>query len=174
MRLDPHQYARFLIDQKLLTVLSQEEQQWLGRHVEDCAPCDEYGELSARIVQGLNSFSFEVDPKMSARVLKAVTTHARQLTAEEPTQGRLQAQRLRWVLGAAAALLLAASLFYRNTRHGDEAEKADALLLDRVNVGVSRAVPEIMEPLMQPASLGSRSAESESGRMDKPGQGEAR
>jgi len=61
-------------------------------------------------------------------------------------------QRLsRWVLASAALSLMVAAPMYWNARQQRAAEqaKADELLLERVNAGLSRSVPASMEPLMQ-------------------------
>ena len=61
-------------------------------------------------------------------------------------------QRLsRWVLASAALSLMVAAPVYWNARQQRAAEqaKADELLLERVNAGLSRSVPASMEPLMQ-------------------------
>ena len=57
----------------------------------------------------------------------------------------------RWFLAAAAVLLLAAAPIYWTARQQRAAEQSrtDELLLERVNTGLSRAVPASMEPLMQ-------------------------
>lgn len=61
-------------------------------------------------------------------------------------------QRLpRWVLATAALSLLVVAPVYWNARQQRAAEqaKADELLLERVQAGLSRSVPASMEPLMQ-------------------------
>jgi hypothetical protein len=56
---------------------------------------------------------------------------------------------MRWPLAAAAAILLVGIPLYKAARDARQAE-ADALLLERVEAGVSRVVPAAMEPLLQP------------------------
>jgi predicted anti-sigma-YlaC factor YlaD len=61
-------------------------------------------------------------------------------------------QRLsRWVLASAALSLLVAAPVWWSARQQRAAEqaKADELLLERVQAGLSRSVPASMEPLMQ-------------------------
>jgi predicted anti-sigma-YlaC factor YlaD len=57
----------------------------------------------------------------------------------------------RWILATAALALLVATPVYWNVRQQRAAEqtKADEVLLERVNAGLSRSVPASMEPLMQ-------------------------
>jgi hypothetical protein len=59
--------------------------------------------------------------------------------------------RLRWAAAAVAALAMAAIPIYENERqrqHEAEQERADSLLLEQVNAGLSRSVPRAMTPLM--------------------------
>ena len=66
----------------------------------------------------------------------------------------------RWASVAAALLLLAAIPIYTNSRdRRREAEmaRADAALLEQVDAGISRAVPEPMEPLVKLVSWNSGS-----------------
>jgi hypothetical protein len=57
----------------------------------------------------------------------------------------------RWILATAALLLVTGAPVYWSTRQQRLAEqaKADELLLERVDAGLSRSVPASMEPLMQ-------------------------
>jgi hypothetical protein len=59
--------------------------------------------------------------------------------------------RLRWAVAAVVVLTLGAIPPYRiaqQRHHEAEQEKADALLLRKVNAGLSRSVPRAMAPLM--------------------------
>jgi hypothetical protein len=57
----------------------------------------------------------------------------------------------RWILATAALSAFVAAPVYWNARQQRAAEqaRADELLLQRVNAGLSRPVPASMEPLMQ-------------------------
>jgi len=57
----------------------------------------------------------------------------------------------RWILATAALLLLTGAPVYWSAREQRAAEqaRADELLLQRINSGLSRSVPASMEPLMQ-------------------------
>jgi hypothetical protein len=64
---------------------------------------------------------------------------------------RANGLRLRWAAAAVVALAMAAVPAYENVlqRQRDaKQEKADALLLEQVNAGLSRSVPRAMTPLM--------------------------
>jgi hypothetical protein len=151
MHSDPHQKARFLIDEALIAGITRDDQQWLHGHKEACLECASYAELTSRIVRGLNSLSFEMDPGMNARVQEAVTRRAHR---------RPLAQPWRWALIAAALLIVMAAPIYKNMtdkRREAETERADTLLLERVVARVSQTLPEAMEPLVpQPAPGGVR------------------
>jgi hypothetical protein len=59
--------------------------------------------------------------------------------------------RMRWAVAAVVVLLLGAIPVYKNAQERQreaEQEKADALLLEQVNAGLSRSVPRAMAPLM--------------------------
>jgi hypothetical protein len=72
---------------------------------------------------------------------------------------RANGLRLRWAAAAAVALMLAAVPAYENVQQRQreaEQEKADTMLLQQVNAGLSRSVPRAMTPLMgwAPAATG--------------------
>lgn len=62
------------------------------------------------------------------------------------------ARSLRWAVVAVVALILGAiPVSYERTREQQRAaeqERQDALLLEKVNAGISRTVPRSMEPLL--------------------------
>ena len=93
MQADPHERARFLVDEALAGGIPDADREWLHRHTGACAECRRYAELSARIVRGFQSFSFDTDPEMTARVRQTVTGHALQSAANHTR---------RWLFAAAA------------------------------------------------------------------------
>src|SRR2546429_9802025 len=119
MKLDPHERARFLIEEALVTKISEGDLIWLERHVEECAACKGYQELCTRIVSGLHSLSFEMDPEMSRRVQEAIASP------------RTTDWASRWVLAAAALIVLVSIPVLWHARE-NQRERADALLLERV------------------------------------------
>jgi hypothetical protein len=148
VRLDPHERARFLTDETLAAGISPKDQCWLRSHTEHCAECASYAELTSQIVKGLNSFSFEIDPGMHRRVQDSVATHTQRL-GQKCQYFQVRAWRL--VFLAAALLIMAIVPFETNIKHKPdqaELERADTLLLERVDASVSREVPEAMELLM--------------------------
>jgi hypothetical protein len=91
--------------------------------------------------------------------------------AVTPPAWRLPAARAPWFswtrlsLAAAALCVLLATPVYWNVRARARAEqaaeaRADALLLERVDSEISRAVPEPMEPLVSMVTWNSSSAEN--------------
>ena len=70
-----------------------------------------------------------------------------------PAVSRIYARQTlpRWILAAAAMSLVVATPVYWNVRQERAAEqaRADELLLQHIEAGLSRSVPASMEPLMQ-------------------------
>jgi anti-sigma factor RsiW len=146
MKIDPHERARFLIDETLVagvsSRISPDDELWLRGHIEECAQCVRYAKGGAMAVRALHSISFDVDPEMNARVQRAMIARA------ESRRGQTE-PRWRWALAAAAILLLVVPI-HRNATEAArlaEADRAAAVLLDGVDSRVSRSVPLAMEPL---------------------------
>jgi hypothetical protein len=131
MPFDPHERARFLIDESRVAGISKEDTQWLREHLAECAECVRQEETTARMLQAMSELSFGgVRPPI------------------------VPAARLRspwWPVAAAAALLIAAIPIYR-ARIVQE-QQADVLLLERVEAGISRDVPQALEPLLHPENF---------------------
>jgi hypothetical protein len=147
MHSDPHQRARFLIDEAVIAGITSDGQRWLRSHTEDCAECAHYAELTSQIVRGLNALSFDKDPAMSIRVQATLAAHVQSPRNASPWRMAL----------IAAALLIAAAPIYKNfadKRRRAEMENADTLLLERVDSRLSQTLPEAMEPLTQAAPGG--------------------
>jgi hypothetical protein len=148
MQSDPHTRARFLIDEALATGIVRDDERWLQAHIGGCAACAHHAELTSRMVRELRAISFETDPAMTARVKDSLALQAQPRYRAAPVW--------RWA-AIAAALLIAVAPLYRSLtdkRREAEIEKADTLLLERVNERVSQSLPEAMEPLMQPPQGG--------------------
>lgn len=74
---------------------------------------------------------------------------------------RAASLRVRWAAAAVVALMLAAVPAYENVlqrQREAEQEKADTLLLQQVNAGLSRSVPRAMTPLMNWSPVGNGEA----------------
>lgn len=149
MPCDCRQRARLLIDQQMLAGIKPRDDRWLQSHISRCAECGGYARLSARVLSGLNSFSFETDPAMTVRVQNAVFIYAQSAVSGQ-RQFRTAGWRLTQIV-ALAVILLAISICLNvgSTWHEADTEKTDAILLERVSAGVSRPVPLAMEPLLE-------------------------
>jgi hypothetical protein len=99
MPLENHERARFLLDRSLVEGISPQDRQWLDAHVEQCAECGRYADLSTRAVRALDWFALEVDPAAALRVENVVRRRAEQMRSAEAHARKL------WV-GTAVALLL--------------------------------------------------------------------
>jgi hypothetical protein len=135
MPFDPHERARFLIDESRIAGISAEESLWLRAHIAECAACTRHEETTARILTAMSDLSFG---GAGHRVLW-------------PARQPKAAVRRFWPLAAAALILLCAIPLLRPTRDARQ-DESDALLLERVGDHVSRSVPQALEPLMNPES----------------------
>ena len=101
------------------------------RHLRECAACQAEVEQFHSMLAGFGA-SVRNSP---APAIRRAARHA---------------AMPRWILAAAALSILIGAPIYWNVRQQRAAEqaKADELLLDRVNAGLSRSVPASMEPLM--------------------------
>jgi predicted anti-sigma-YlaC factor YlaD len=103
MHVDIHQAVRQIIEKSLLGELPPHEQQTLREHLNTCAGCKEYLEISDRVVAGLRGFSFEVNPELQGKVMASLTQRAQQL---ELSGAHMP---MRWVYLAALVLTIAGS-----------------------------------------------------------------
>ena len=146
MQVDPHERARFLVDETLVAGISSEDEVWLRGHVEDCAECARFANAGTHVVRTLRSISFDVDPETNARVQRAMIARA---------ESRRRGFFPRWSLVATAAIVLLVVPIQRSVVEGRrvaDAEQAVTLLLDGVDSRVSRAVPLAMEPFVRAGS----------------------
>ncbi len=99
MPLENHEKARLLLHRSLVEGISPEDRHWLDTHVEQCAECSRYADLSARAVRALDWFALELDPAAALRVESVVRSRAKGMRAAEA-----QAKSL-WI-GTAVAIFL--------------------------------------------------------------------
>jgi anti-sigma factor RsiW len=105
----------------------REEEQ---RHLRECPACQaELDRFQNTLVAFRNSLEQSPVPPVSWR--------------------RIRPALPRWIFATAALSLAVAAPVFWTTRRAAEQAKADQLLLERVNAGLSRSVPASMEPLMQ-------------------------
>jgi hypothetical protein len=126
MSFDAHERARFLIDESRIAGIPAEDSGWLRTHLTGCEECARQEAITARMLGAMDQLDFA------------------------PPRSRRTAWR--WPLAAAAAaILLAAIPIYKSARDSRQAE-ADEQLLNRVGEHVSRAVPQALEPLVNPTT----------------------
>ena len=149
MQSDTHQRARFLIDEELISGITRDDERWLQDHKQGCGECANYAEIARQILRGFHALSFDADPAMIKRVQGSLAMRA---------ERRRPAAAWHWALIAAALLVAAAPIYKTMTERRREAEieRADTMLLERVNARVAQTLPEAMEPLAQPAAGGER------------------
>jgi len=141
------------------------------QHVRECSRC---GAELARLEASLALF------RGSVRHWSGLQNHIEPpaISSISPTRRGFSIRPMRWALVAAALLLLAAVPIYRNAqdrRRQAEIARADALLLEQVDVEVSRAVPRPMEPLVKLVSWDfSATDERDENRRDTTGNEEIR
>ena len=133
MPFDPHERARFLIDESRIAGISPEDTAWLRAHLAECPTCARQEAAIARMLAAMDQLSFACGAGSQPAA---------------PAPGR-RLRRLSWPLAVAATLLLAAVPVYKSARDARQSD-ADALLLERVEAGISRDVPMAMEPLLNP------------------------
>ncbi len=140
MRLDPHERARFLAGEARIAGIALQDSLWLESHVAECAECARYAEELEGVVRGLKAFAFDLDPAVTERIQDGLAACLRKY---RPARS--------WALAAAVLLIVAAVPLYKGVRDARR-ERDDALLMERVESGVWRAVPAAMEPLIQSQS----------------------
>ena len=99
MPLEDHEKARLLVHRSLVEGISPEDWRWLDAHLEQCAECSRYGDLSARAVRALDWFTIEFDPAAALRIENAVRTRAEAMRSAEAHSKSL------WI-GTAVAIFL--------------------------------------------------------------------
>jgi hypothetical protein len=161
---DVHERARYLIDEALIAGLSKADETWLCNHTRCCAGCAGYSAATADILRGLRSMSFEVDSGMSQRVKDKVVARVRLVAAEPNQPSRISdcARRVirqcvvtpsrQLALTTTILAVLAAPSVYQAVRDRVHVTADDQLLLDNIGANLSREIPEVLEPLMQPLS----------------------
>ena len=131
MHFDPHERARFLIDESRVAGISGEDTTWLRSHLGECAECAQHEESTSQMLAAFRELTF--DSRTDDRFVSSV---------HRPKAG----VRTLWPLAAAAVILIASIPIYR-ARIAHQ-QQADALLLERVEAGISRDVPQALEPLL--------------------------
>jgi hypothetical protein len=98
MQPDLHERARWIVGRSVVEGVTPDEERWLQSHLSQCDECARYAELSARAVDALGEFAFDVDSAAALRVRETVRARAGQMGASPA--GWLQA----WAMPLALAL----------------------------------------------------------------------
>ena len=107
MTIDPHAVPRKLIDDAVVAKLPPENDPMVREHLQTCELCREYLDTSTRVLAGLDSFRFEVDPSLESKVGEALRARAEQLKGAAPLdRGQLIRVCVLAVLFAAAGSVL--------------------------------------------------------------------
>ena len=107
MTTDVHALCRQRIDDALLAKRPPHEDPELRDHVQTCRLCEEYLDTSNRVIAGLDSFHFEVDPLLETRVAEALWLRVDALKRDATLQGDAPLERRRLVWAGVIALLFA-------------------------------------------------------------------
>ena len=99
MPLENHERARVLLDRSFVEGISLEDRHWLDAHVEECAECGRYADLTARAVRALDWIALELDPAAALRVENVVRSRAERMRSAEADAKSI------WI-GTAVAILL--------------------------------------------------------------------
>ena len=116
------------------------------RHLRECALC---GAEVARLEGALQRFGGAVREWSAAQPGAQSSGPWRAPRAARQWGMR----RLRWSMAAAALVVLLAIPVWKDARDkrvAEEADKADAILMEQVDAQVSRTVPVTLEPLVNP------------------------
>jgi hypothetical protein len=127
-----------LSERQILAWMAGERAPEEERHVSECPECRaEVGGLEDAVVWFRGSVSEWSDATSGRDPLGRSRPEPRQRPA-------------RWILIAATLVILAAVPIYRNVelRRAAQQARADALLMEQVDAGLSRPVPAPMEPLL--------------------------
>jgi hypothetical protein len=118
------------------------------RHVRECAQCEteveRLGSVLGELRHGIWEWSKQESSGLDRMAWSSGAAASRQVRV---------AIRLRISLAAAALVLVAAGPIYKymnEKRPEAESSRADVALMERLEDGVSRAVPRAMEPLLEP------------------------
>lgn len=141
MENDAHERARRLMDQDLIDGIAPADRIWLDGHTAVCAECAEHARETVRMLAGLGTLSFDVDPALGLRVRQAIAAQV----APHP-------RRWAWI-AAAAVLVLGAAPVYRGVRLRQEEaiDRQDAILIRTMDARLAQTVPDALKPLEAPA-----------------------
>jgi hypothetical protein len=101
---DLHARAETLIAKERVEGISPVEQEWLGKHLGECAQCTESAHAMQQALRSLRTLSISVPRELAARTQFRVRLRAQELQAREPRWRLIWAMcGASWVAGAATA-----------------------------------------------------------------------
>jgi hypothetical protein len=99
MPVDVHSRARLLIDQSIVSGISQTDERWLQGHLAQCAECEAFQSLSHSVLRSLGDLSFGVTLGATDRIQRVIAGRAAEIRND-------RSFRLRALAGGAGALVL--------------------------------------------------------------------
>ena len=101
---DPHARAETLIAKERVEGISPAEQEWLSKHLGECAQCTKSANAMQQALRSLRTLSVSVPRELAARTQFRVRLRAQELQAREPRWRLIWAMcGASWVAGAATA-----------------------------------------------------------------------
>lgn len=101
---DLHARAETLIAKERVEGISPVEQEWLSKHLGECAQCTESAHAMQQALRSLRTLSISVPRELAARTQFRVRLRAQELQAREPRWRLIWAMcGASWVAGAATA-----------------------------------------------------------------------
>jgi len=106
MRDDIHKQAEQLLLKAAVEQLTPAEASWLGRHLEDCAPCTHVSVRLEEVVRSLRTASVATDPSLVEKTRRRVHERASRMAPRRASAGLL------WISCALTWLWMALSAPY--------------------------------------------------------------
>jgi hypothetical protein len=101
---DLHAHAETLIAKERVEGISPAEQEWLSKHLGECAQCTESANAMQQALRSLRTLNVSVPRELAARTQFRVRLRAQELQAREPRWRLIWAMcGASWVAGAATA-----------------------------------------------------------------------
>jgi hypothetical protein len=103
MTQEMHARAEQLIAQERVEGISAADQQWLRRHLSNCAPCAARAGATEQAIRSLRGLSIALPPSLASRTQFRVHMRAEQLRSEPRWRMIWTACGISWAFGAATA-----------------------------------------------------------------------
>jgi len=104
MNLETHARAQQLIAQERVEGISQADRDWLGAHLQDCAPCADLARQTDQALRFMRTAAIPLPSGLASRTQFRVRLRAQELREREPKRRALWlACALSWAFGIASA-----------------------------------------------------------------------